>query len=777
MADYTQIPIVGLPQAPPLPSPPLVRVARPLIKVPKTKWVRDPGISELIDYFDRPELINLNNNAERWAKLKANEIEAIFKVVERCRADFTYAARNFFKIRTKKRGEILFSLWEGQQLLLEFILALKAKGVAQRVLIIKGRQLGCSTLIEALIAWRTMFFERVTAFIIADEPTRAANLFSMMLYFIDRVPWWLQPMVSSRKYEDGLVFENKDPEDRRINPGLDSRVIVNAANKLTGIGQSYTVNALHFSEFPSCKDREARTIIEEDMGNSLADNAETFACLEGTAKGAGRYAHKLWIKSFNLGDDSKWHPIFLPSFFESSRVRVPCDGWIICQEEEDIRDRVLRDWTRCDNRDCLQYHERRFRGQDREGTSCPTCETGTLRPYALTDAQCAWFEHERKNCENDAESLKNFNQELCMTPEDSFQSSGFQSFSDMASNWAKKNVEEPYAVGIVDKNAKFHGCDPRKKREPVPVVGEAEDIAEPWYACFQGSCALNHRFDKSPLQVFRFPEKGRKYFIGADVGEGLGGDNNFSVAVVLKAGILNQPDEEVAVYRSNSIDRIAYAELLVALGHFYNKALIAVESNRYDTVASWVQTKLNYPNCYRARLESGNQSNKLGWETTERSKGRLYDTMYRWLEAHQIIIHSRNFVEEMKTFKRIENEKGNGRSTYSAAKGFQDDHLMGAMLALFVCHAHDYDENLGYVAMKADVTLDNCLWQMRCLSCNERWPAQAPTERSNCPKCNSMHISGMKNPNYIKEQLEDPEFDLMQGLGAEPKEAPDYDLL
>ncbi len=763
MADYTPTPLIVRPS--------IVKAGGPLIKVAKSRWARDQGISELIEHFDRPDLLSLKNNTERWTKLTTSEVAAIFRVVERCRNDFQYCARNFFFISTKNRGEKLFSLWEGQELLLEYMMMLKKKGLSQKIMCIKARQLGCSTLIEALIAWRTAFFANVTAFVIADEPVRAAKLFSIMLYIIDRLPWWMQPMIASREYKDGLVFQNKNPEEVRTNPGLNSQVIVNAANKLTGVAQGYSVSAVHASEFPSWEEGRAREIIEEDLGNALAPGPETFAFLEGTAKGAGTFAHKLWIKSFNLGDDSKWFPKFLPSFFESSRVRDLPEGWQLAPEEEDIRERVYREWTRCDVAECRQFHERWFRGADREGENCPTCEVGTLKAYVLTDEQCAWYEHERKNCEGDPESLKNFLQEMCLTSEEAFQTSGFKSFSDAASNWAKKHVEEPYCVGIIDKSAKFHGCDPRKKK-PSAIPGEF------WHACFQADCGANHEYDKSPLQIFRFPEKGRKYFIGADVGEGLGGDNNASVAFVLKAGILNQPDEQVAVFRSNTIDRISYAEFLVSLGYFYNKALIAVESNKFDTVASWVQNKLMYPNCYRSRLESGNASIKLGWDTTERSKGRLYDTMYRWLEAHQIVIHSRNFVEEMKTFKRMDNEKGNGRSTYGASKGFQDDEVLAGFIALFVCHAHDYDENLGYVAMKADVTLDNCLWQMRCQACNEMWPAQSPTERANCPKCNSLHISGSKNPNYVKEPSEDPELDLMFGeASGEPNKGPEYDML
>ncbi len=438
MSDYVGTPIVGSKVTP---------ISGPLIIVPKPRWARDPGVTELVEYFDRIELLSCKNNTERWSKLKSNEVAEIAKVVERCRSDFEYCSRNFFWIPMKNRSEKLFSLWSGQQLLLEFMMRLKAKGKSQRILIIKGRQLGCSTLIEALIAWRCMFFANVVAFVVADEPARAAKLFSIMQYFVRRSPWWLQPMISSFEYKDGLVFQNKNEEDRRVNPGLNSQVVVNAANKMTGIAQGYSVNAAHLSEFPSWSDSEARTIIEEDLGNALAEGPETFAFLEGTAKGAGRYAHKLWVKSFNLGDDSKWAPIFLPSFFEPSRVLPPEKGWIVKPQEEEIRERVIKEWTRCDSPVCLQYHERWFRGADRDGEVCQTCNAGILRPYSLSDSQCAWFERERKNCENDQESLKNFNQELCISAEDSFQASGEKSFSDQAQNWAKRGIEEPFTRG------------------------------------------------------------------------------------------------------------------------------------------------------------------------------------------------------------------------------------------------------------------------------------------------------------------------------------------
>ena len=762
MADYTPIPIVGTPKA----TPPLVM---PAIRLPRQTWQRDPGVSEFIDHLNQPALLKIKKIPERWAMLDKSDVGEIGKILGRCRGEFQFAARNFFWITTKDRGDKLFSLWEAQELILEYWLRLKLRGVAQRLQIIKSRQLGCSTVIEALIAWRTMFFNNVMAFVIADTAERAAKLFGIMQYIYDRIPWWLKPMIASREYKDGLLFQNPEESEREQNPGLNSQIVVNYATKLSGIGQGYSVNCCHCSEYPSYDPRKAREIIEEDLGNALADNAETFAFLEGTAKGAGTFAHKLWIKNVNLGEDAQWVPVFLPSFFDMGHRLPVQEGWTPDQAEIELRERAAKDWLRCNNQECRQYHERYFCGRDRETEQCPTCKTGLLDTHIVSDEFLAWMAHQRKNTQDDLESQKALQQEQCCTAEAAFVASGHKTFSDQAQNWAHKHIEEP-TMGMIDKAIRFHGCCMVKKRQAA-IPGEF------WYACFQPDCDANHQFDKSPIAVYRWPQRGARYVIGVDVSEGLGGDNNYSVASVLRVDNIHEPDEQVAVFRSNSIDRLGLAEIVIWLGYWYNTALIAVESNRYDTVANAVQNTYLYPNCYRSTLASGNISNKLGWETTEKSKGALYDTMYRWLEYKQLIIHSRNLAEEMKTFKRHDSLKGGGRGTYSAAKGFSDDELMATAIGLFVAHKGDYDENLGYVVMRAELSLENALWHMQCLACNTRWPANSLQGTGNCPRCRSLQITGTKNANYIAPLKEDPQLDLMQVEAEPPQEPPDYDML
>ena len=157
------------------------------------------------------------------------------------RRNFAYAARNFFWILPKRGAEGPFQPWESQELVLDVMAKMRAAGKAQRLMIIKARQLGMSTLIEALIAWRTMFFPNARGLVVSDDQDNSAELFSKLLHIYDHMPWWLKPMLDRRKEERLLVFDNPDDDMKDKEPGLRSRVSVQSASKMTGVGQGRTL--------------------------------------------------------------------------------------------------------------------------------------------------------------------------------------------------------------------------------------------------------------------------------------------------------------------------------------------------------------------------------------------------------------------------------------------------------------------------------------------------------------------------------------------------------
>lgn len=720
--------------------------------MPTSRWHQDLEVAELIEHLNQPDKYG------DWNSLTRAEVQAILKEVDRCRKDFIYAARNYFWITNKQRGDQLFSLWPGQELILQKILELKAKGQPQKLVCIKARQLGCSTLIEALIAWRTMFFSGVNALVVSYDREHTADvLFPIMQFILDRMPWWLQPKVSSRKADQGIFFENPDPSARSSDPGLNSRIYVKGANSTTGVGQGIRLAAVHASEFCDWPDDIAKEIIDEDMTNALVEDAGTFAILESTAKGANRYAHKMWRKCVDLAERAEWYPLFLPWFFEASRVRSVVVDWEPKQLEARMRERVVSEWVRCQNTTCLQYHTRhtKFDG-DRSGGLCPTCGTGSLEPYTLTNEQLAWMEHRRENAAKDDDSAKRLKQEMTSTAEESFQLSGYSVFDDGSQSFANSTARDPIAYGDFDSTGRFHGQDFSKK-DAKQILG--------YFPCFQEDCTKDHRLDDSPCLIWEWPEKSAQYCCGADIAEGLGGRSCYSVGCVIKYSTTGGKDFQVATWRSNTVGVLNFAEKLNYLGKTYNDAMLAPECNKYDIVIGALRFKYNYPNLYRWKhLDSMNiMSQKLGWWTNISSRPRLWQTFRSWLQQEMFIVRSHNLVHELKNFVKDEMDD-------ISAGGDQDefdDELFSCMIGLYCAHEGDYSDALGYNLPRQKMTLENAAYRIRCLSCNHEWPENEvddkvinPTEfhpfldvqkrveqtgGMRCPQCGSRRIEIQRN--------------------------------
>ncbi len=713
----------------------------PLVRVARVKWERDPEMSELIEYFDEPRFHGpkIKTDADRFALLTVREVQTIQGIIEKCRESFSYAARNFFWITTKSRGDQLLKLKESQELIYQELIRLKSKGLHMKVQILKARQLGCSTFVEGLIAWRTMFFRNVNAVVVSYDAEHAADLFAIMQRIFDGLPWFLKPQCSSREYKDGLTFSNPDYADRRHNPGLNSGVKVHGANKRTGVGTGTRISAAHLSEYAIYPPDYARDVIEQDIQNALAeDDPEMFAILESTARGAGTYAYNLWNKNVELGDQAEWHPIFIPWFFETTRVIAPPRGWRPEPPEVTMNERVMVDWIRCDNPECLQYQERYQKTADREGENCETCNAGTLKSYSLSDGQMYWMQRKRKNAQKDAESVKKLAQEMAATAESAWTLSGTPVFGEGAQEYVNSCVRPPLKEGFLDKDGNFHGADPKKIRLNP-------NNNEYYEACYVEECDQDHAFGdhngETPYQVWREPEKDAEYCVGADVSEGLGGEFDYSVGSVLKINRNGGQDEVVAVFRSNLIDPIAFAQVLNFIGRTYNEAIMAVEVNRYDSCMSWMRFQLQYPNLYQRKYMDllNPQPNKVGWLTSPISKPRLYQTMKRWLQHKLIVSYSRNFAAEIKTFTKDEDER-----SATAEGGSHDDECIGTMIALYCAHEGDWDDSLGQMNVKRELTMDSAPWHMACSACQLIWPAHNNTDK-NCPRCGCMVISGKAN--------------------------------
>ncbi len=207
------------------------------------------------------------------------------------------------------------------------------------------------------------------------------------------------------------------------------------------------------------------------------------------------------------------------------------------------------------------------------------------------------------------------------------------------------------------------------------------------------------------LLVFEPYDKFAEYYIGADVGGGMGLSN--SVAHVLKAGDMNNPDKQVAEWASNYHSPTEFAHVLNTLGqaywntHMELPACLNVEANNYGhTVIATLNETLDYCNLYQdVNQMRVKRTNAPQWGTVVTDKTRVPLVMLgeSRLKSGQWEIWSPYFIEEMADFqitairhmdaleKEILADQG------KAVGRLLDDRLFAGFHALWACNAQNPD--------------------------------------------------------------------------------------
>jgi hypothetical protein len=157
-------------------------------------------------------------------------VNDLVEVMRICDAEPQEFIERCLSIKTKNQQTVLLHLNTAQSMIYNRIKKLRALGKPIRMIILKARQEGVSTLCEALIFERTARFENTNSLIVAHEPESTDAIFAMSKLFYDLLPTWAKPM---RRYDNKkqMVFENPEEKTRSADPGLRSRMVIATADK------------------------------------------------------------------------------------------------------------------------------------------------------------------------------------------------------------------------------------------------------------------------------------------------------------------------------------------------------------------------------------------------------------------------------------------------------------------------------------------------------------------------------------------------------------------
>jgi len=189
-------------------------------------------------------------------------------------------------------------------------------------------------------------------------------------------------------------------------------------------------------------------------------------------------------------------------------------------------------------------------------------------------------------------------------------------------------------------------------------------------------------FIRNPNGHFRQwkePERDKTYVIGADVAEGVQ-DGNYSCAEIL----CREDFEQVAEWHGH-IEPDQFGHILADLGNYYNRAMVACESNGPGVATLAALRELYWYLYSTVKMDqlTRTQSKKIGWTTTMRTRPLLIEGIAKALREGEIIINSKELLEEMTWFVYEEPKNSTtGILRPQAPRGKYDDRIFALGIAI-----------------------------------------------------------------------------------------------
>lgn len=213
-------------------------------------------------------------------------------IYNKLRTNFPFFAKHCLFIKTKNDGVQPFILNSAQLRFVKVIEKLKSEGKPVRLVVLKARQMGFSTVTEAYFFWDTFWKKGRNSFIMAHDDKSTRNIFDMVKRFYDNIPKGMFKPSLAKNNEKALIFQETDSYFRIGTAGAGA------------VGRSMTNNNLHLSEAAFFKNGD-------DLSGgimSTVPDKDSITVVESTANGVGGFYYDKVMQG--LDPESNWTTVF-----------------------------------------------------------------------------------------------------------------------------------------------------------------------------------------------------------------------------------------------------------------------------------------------------------------------------------------------------------------------------------------------------------------------------------------------------------------------------------
>jgi hypothetical protein len=517
-----------------------------------------------------------------------------------------------------------------QRLLVDTVSRNLTEGKMTRVIILKARQLGFSTITEGIQFALAMRHDHFRGKVVTHESDANEHLLSITQNYFETYPY-------AAFYQQA----NKSSNKLRWLPN-DSRIGVITAKNIGG-GRSNTVHFLHGSEVGEWPDAGG---LMSGLGPAIPKTPFSFIILESTAKGIGNWFETTWNDAVRGQND--YLPIFIPwqihDEYTAEHIKI---GTIDPKETplDEEEERLYRQFisARMDD-DCRRILSRTLAPERLDELCAPM-------PKAEALSRLAWrryiIRNELAKRKDGTNPVDLFKQEYPDCPRVAFLSTG-------------SNV---FALPFLEQCWQSSGSD----------VGDVV------------SKGGRHSFQRAvtgPLEVWKTPTRGERYIVAGDPTFTTSGDYGCIQVINRRTW------EQVARYRAK-VDPSALGKKMCELGWWYNEAVLVPETNKDGSTTIGRILGLDYPNVWQrqhADQQANYTGNKYGWFTNTRTKIEALGNLKALIVDGSVTLHDTWTYQEMKNYV----DKGMGE--YGNANGEPNDDTVMALAIAVTVNAYESDE-------------------------------------------------------------------------------------
>ena len=287
----------------------------------ETMWLPESmKQNRVVQMADSGFLFKLESRADDKKEFRRDILNGL--AMDRLKEDFEFWAITCAKIQDKLTKKMIpFKLNRGQRKLLGRYESQRLAGKPIRVILVKARQWGGSTLTQIYMLWLQLHhYENWHSAIISQLQSQSVNIRNMLSKVLINLPSY-HAKASLKTFEQQQLIKHI--------PERGCKILVNSAENPEAT-RSFDFSMVHMSEVALWADTATKS--GDDIAQSIYatvpdDQPGTFIVMESTAKGIGNFFHRQWLAAQDnkTNNIDGLYPIFVAWYeIEIYKRKLPC---------------------------------------------------------------------------------------------------------------------------------------------------------------------------------------------------------------------------------------------------------------------------------------------------------------------------------------------------------------------------------------------------------------------------------------------------------------------